>query len=170
MGTGGIAGPGTGAGGEGLGKGDGGSSAGSGGEADGPATRTRRVEGQFTSRDYPREPFRAGVEGTTVARLTVGSNGRVSECVVRASSGNEALDKATCGIILDRFRFEPARTSRGEATTDLVEWEQVWSLRREAGPEAAEAQCRAQADKIAQRRAARAVFFSCMAALGWSRR
>lgn len=168
-GTGESAGTGTGAGGQGSGTGAGGQGTGSGGEAEGPAIRTRRVEGSFTSQDYPREASRAGIEGITVARLTIGVNGRVSECVIRASSGNEALDRTTCGIILNRFRFEPARNGRGEAIADTVEWEQNWTLRRE-GPEAAEAQCRAQADKIAERRAARANFFSCMAAAGWSRR
>lgn len=162
-------GPGTGAGGQGTGTGAGGQGAGSGKEAEDPVIRTRRIEGNFTSRDYPREASRAGIEGTTVARLTIGANGRVSECIVRASSGSEALDRTTCGIILSRFRFEPARDTRGEATTDTVEWEQNWSLRRE-GPEMAEAQCRAQADRIRERRAARAEFFSCMAALGWARR
>jgi protein TonB len=169
IGTGETAGPGTGTGGQGSGTGSGGNGMGKGGEAEGPAIRTRRIEGSFTSRDYPREASRAGAEGTTVARLVVGANGRVSECIVRASSGNEALDRTTCGIILNRFRFEPARNPSGDATTDVVEWEQNWSLRRE-GPEAAEAQCRAQADKIAERRTARALFFSCMAAAGWSRR
>lgn len=168
-GTGESAGTGTGAGGRGSGSGAGGEGAGGSGEADGPAVRTRRIEGSFTSRDYPREAYRAGMEGITVARLKIGADGRVSECIVRASSGSEVLDRATCGIIHNRFRFEPARTSRGEPTTDTVEWEQNWSLRRE-GPEAAEAQCRAEADKIKERRAARAEFFSCMAALGWSRR
>jgi protein TonB len=167
-GTGEKPGTGTGTGGQGSGAGTGGEGAGRG-ETDGPAIRTRRIEGQFTSRDYPREASRAGIEGITVARLAIGANGRVSECIVRASSGNEALDRATCGIIISRFRFEPARDIRGDPTTDMVEWEQNWSLRRE-GPEAAEAQCRAQADRIKERRAARAEFFSCMAALGWSRR
>jgi protein TonB len=164
-----TAGPGSGAGGQGSGTGTGGQGPGGSGAAEGPATRTRRIEGQFTNRDYPREAFRAGIEGTTVARLTIGADGRVSECVVRASSGSEALDRATCGIIENRFRFEPARNGRGEAIADRVEWEQNWSLRRE-GPEAAEAQCRAQADRIAERRAARAAFFSCMAESGWTRR
>jgi protein TonB len=168
-GTGDSPGAGTGTGGQEFGTGAGGQGAGRGGDADGPATRTRRIEGSFTSRDYPREASRAGIEGTTVARLTIGTDGRVSQCVVRASSGSEPLDRATCGIILQRFRFEPARDSRGEVTTDTVEWEQNWTLRR-AGPEVADAQCRVQADKIADRRTARAEYFSCMAAAGWSRR
>jgi protein TonB len=167
-GTGESPGTGTGTGGQGAGTGAGGRGT-SNGDGDGPATRTRRIDGNFTARDYPREASRAGIEGITVARLTIGADGRVSQCVVRASSGNDALDRATCGIILQRFRFEPARNGIGEAVTDTVEWEQNWTVRRE-GPEAAEAQCRAQADKIAERRAARAEFFSCMAAAGWSRR
>jgi protein TonB len=168
-GTGDRPGTGTGAGGQGAGTGAGGEGTGNG-DGEGPAIRTRRIDGNFTPRDYPREASRAGAEGITVARLTIGTDGRVSQCIVRASSGNEALDRTTCGIILQRFRFEPARNGRGEVVPDTVEWEQNWTLRREAGPQVAEAQCRAQADKIAERRAARAEFFSCMAALGWSRR
>jgi protein TonB len=163
---------------EGLGTGSGGEGTGAGtgtggdgrGEAHEPPTRTRRIEGHFTNRDYPKAAERAGIEGTVAARLAIDANGRVSQCTIRVSSGNEALDGTTCAIILDRFRFTPARNGKGEAVADIVEWEQNWSLRREGGPEVADAQCRVRADKIAERRAARTEYFSCMAALGWRRR
>ena len=162
-------GPGTGSGGEGNGTGAGGRGAGSGG-GDGPAVRTRRIKGRIsTSSDYPRAAVQAGAEGIVVARLTVGEKGRVTDCRIRASSGNPDLDGTTCRLILKRFRFAPARDARGAATTDVVEWEQQWSLSRDGSPQAAEAGCRAQAAGAATRQDRDAQILACMAALGWSR-
>ncbi|HEX8533898.1 MAG TPA: energy transducer TonB [Allosphingosinicella sp.] len=165
-----IAGPGTGSGGEGTGTGGGGSGDGAGGGGTGgPPVRTRRIRGHFSDADYPSEAERAGVQGTVVARLTVGAKGRVTACRIRASSGSAALDDATCRIILKRFRFMPARDSSGAATTDTVEWEQAWSLRPEDRPEYAEAECRARAGRAGDAGARRAEFLSCMASFGWAR-
>lgn len=160
-------GTGTGAGGAGSGTGAGSGSAGSG--AGGVAVRTRRISGRFTGADYPERPARAGAEGVVVVRLTVGTNGRVTDCRLHKSSGNSDLDGATCYIIRKRFRFEPARDAQGRPTTDIVEWEQVWSLRESGSPDAAEAACRAETANISDRRARRGAFLKCMADLGWSR-
>lgn len=157
QGSGGGTGAGAGAGGQGTGTGSG----------DGPAVRTRRISGGFTTADYPRAARRANAEGTVVTRLTVGANGRVTGCEVRVSSGNMDLDRTTCGLIFQRFRFAPARDAQGNAVPDLVEWEQVWSAQKEAGPDAAAAQCRVQADNAAAGSDRRAVFRACMASLGW---
>ena len=59
-------------------------------------------------------------EGTTGFRLTVGPNGRVTDCTVTSSSGSNALDAATCRIMRSRARFTPARNNLGEPTTDSV--------------------------------------------------
>ena len=71
-------------------------------------TPPRFVSGGITSDDYPAAAIRAGHEGTTRARFTVGANGRVIECVVAESSGSAILDSATCQLITRRFRFRPA--------------------------------------------------------------
>ena len=163
-----ISGPGTGSGGEGSGTGGGGSGDGGSGQS-GPPVRTRRIRGHFTNEDYPRAAEGAGIQGTVVARLIVGTKGRVTACRIRLSSGSEALDEATCRIILKRFRFAPALDASGAATTDIVEWEQAWSLRPEDRPEYAEAECRVRAGRAGDAAGRRAEFLSCMSSFGWAR-
>lgn len=160
-------GTGTGSGGAGSGTGAGNGGAGTG--AGGVAVRTRRIGGRFTGADYPDRPARAGAEGVVVVRLTVGTNGRVTDCRLRRSSGNRDLDGVTCHIIRQRFRFKPARDAQGRPVKDTVEWEQVWSLRESGSPEAAEAACRAESANIPDSRARRSAFLKCMADLGWTR-
>lgn len=164
-----VPGPGTGSGGDGAGTGSGAAGTG-GGNGSGAAIRTRRIQGNITSNDYPRDAERAGAQGMVVARLTIGTNGRVAECRLRASSGNASLDAATCGLLVKRFRFLPARDASGRPVPDTIEWEQEWTLRQEnSGPEADERRCRAAADANPDRNARRATFMTCMAAAGWVR-
>lgn len=70
--------------------------------------------------DYPASALRARAEGDVHFRLAIGANGRVSGCVVIASSGNSALDMATCRIMRSRARFEPARNRNGPAADVTV--------------------------------------------------
>lgn len=55
--------------------------------------------------DYPSRAQREGRSGTVGYKLEVGADGRVSSCVVTASSGHPDLDEATCRIIPRRARF-----------------------------------------------------------------
>jgi protein TonB len=68
--------------------------------------------------DYPESARAAGAEGTAVASLTIGPDGRVTNCSIVRSTGNSALDSATCNIIRRRARFTPARDSNGNPTSD----------------------------------------------------
>ncbi len=122
---------GTGAGGQGNGSSSGVAGNGSGdGDGDGPEL----VRGEISNRDYPKGALRAGASGTVRTRFVVGINGRVSGCVVTASSGNAELDATTCRLITQRFRFAPARDGTGRPVADEAEGEQHWSTRgREAG-------------------------------------
>lgn len=71
--------------------------------------------GQFFGPDaYPPEAQRAREQGRVVARLTVGIDGRVTDCKVAESSGSTALDVRTCVIAVGRVRFRPARDDRGK--------------------------------------------------------
>lgn len=63
--------------------------------------------------DYPAASRRAGEEGRTVVRVTIGTNGRVSECQIVQSSGFPRLDDKACEVAQRRWRFNPAE-SRGE--------------------------------------------------------
>lgn len=120
-------GPGTGAGGQGTGIGSGGSGTGTG---SGIVSRARKVAGEIEDDDYPRRAERARIGGTVIVRLSVGADGGVSDCQVTISSGNIELDSTTCRLIRERFRYEPARDSRGRAVPDVTGWRQVWWFER----------------------------------------
>jgi protein TonB len=76
------------------------------------------VRNYFTGDDYPASAQAAGAEGTAQARLTIGPDGRVSGCDLIRSTGNSALDSATCNILRRRAKFTPARDSNGNPTSD----------------------------------------------------
>ncbi|MDE2437122.1 MAG: TonB family protein [Sphingomonadales bacterium] len=61
-----------------------------------------------TSNDYQASALHDGLEGVTRFLLTVGTDGRVDDCVVTVGSGSESLDEATCRLIKERARFTPA--------------------------------------------------------------
>jgi protein TonB len=100
-----------------------------------PARPMRSLASYFSSDDYPATLH--GESGTTVFRLTVGPNGRVSRCVITASSGSAALDSATCRLLVSRARFEPARDRNGLPTSDIAVGRVEWRLPEEDGPAAA---------------------------------
>jgi protein TonB len=74
----------------------------------------------FSADDYPPSAVSAGAEGTAQASITIGTDGRVQSCNIIRSSGNSALDSATCNIIRRRAKFVPAKDSNGNATTDTI--------------------------------------------------
>jgi protein TonB len=76
------------------------------------------VRSLFSSDDYPASAQSAGAEGSAQAQLTIGTDGRVVGCSLIRSTGNGALDSATCNILRRRAKFTPARDSSGNATTD----------------------------------------------------
>jgi periplasmic protein TonB len=70
----------------------------------------------ITSDDYPARALRAQEQGTTGFSLTIGTDGRVTNCQVTSSSGSAELDQTTCTLATRRFRFKPAM-SDGAPTT-----------------------------------------------------
>jgi len=74
----------------------------------------------FSADDYPAAASAAEAQGTAQATLTIGPDGRVVGCNLIRSTGNGALDSATCNILRRRAKFTPARDSNGNATTDTV--------------------------------------------------
>ncbi len=124
-----IVGPGTGTGGigNGTGSGAGGDGAGSGGL---PPVPARLLKGRISPKDYPQSAADAYVEGSVGANVYIGKDGRVTRCVVKISSGNQALDDTTCRLIKQRFRYRPARGTDGQPAADIAGWEQRWWLGR----------------------------------------
>jgi protein TonB len=74
----------------------------------------------FSADDYPASAQSSGAEGTVRASLTIGPDGRVTGCNITQSSGNGALDSATCNILRRRAKFTPARDSNGNPTSDTI--------------------------------------------------
>ena len=57
------------------------------------------------------------VKARTGFRVTVGTDGKVTDCQVTRSSGSPDLDQATCDNIRRRARFTPATDGDGNPTT-----------------------------------------------------
>ena len=68
-----------------------------------------RTESFFGPAAYPRAALDAGAEGRSVAVASIDVTGRVIACATAATSGNEALDQATCDILKHNAHFAPAR-------------------------------------------------------------
>lgn len=80
--------------------------------------RPRNDPGSWVSEaDYSGRAIRLGLEGVTRFTLTIGTDGRVSDCRITGSSGHDELDAATCRLIAKRARFEPARNGDGDKVT-----------------------------------------------------
>ncbi|RYD48600.1 MAG: TonB family protein, partial [Sphingomonadales bacterium] len=118
-----VAGPGTGAGGTGDGTGSGNAGNGPGG---GGGTGFELLKGDLYDDDYPEWAQDAGISGTVYFLVTIGVNGRVSDCRITRSIGNARLDALTCQLVKRRFRFAPSRDARGKPYVDTMRGEQTW--------------------------------------------
>lgn len=118
-------GPGSGAGGRGDGTGAGGTGNGTGG-----GTKAIWRSGAIRDRDYPRDASRAKVGGEVEVRFTIEASGRVGGCRVTRSSGDASLDRTTCELIEERFRFKPATDAAGRPVASPYGWRQSWWLER----------------------------------------
>ncbi len=93
-----------------------------------PARARANLPSLVSDSDYPASALRNEEQGTTGFRLTIGTDGRVTNCVVTSSSGSSALDTATCRIMRSRARFTPARNNLGEPTTDTHNARITWRI------------------------------------------
>jgi TonB family protein len=64
----------------------------------------------ITPSDYPRD---ARLQGTTRFEMEVSADGRPTVCTIIGSSGQAALDVATCNAFMKRARFTPAKDASG---------------------------------------------------------
>ncbi len=130
-----VPGPGTGAGGQGNGTGSGTQGSGTGGGGGGGrGVHARWISGAIRDSDYPRAALEARRSGIVHLRFVVGPTGRVESCTVTRSSGSSALDSTTCRLILQRFRYRPARDGAGNPVAETVRGEHVWELGPEPPP------------------------------------
>lgn len=68
-----------------------------------------------TDLDYPAAARRSRKEGEVGFLLTVGTDGKVSDCRLVRKSGHQELDEHTCPLIKQRAEFSPARDANGDA-------------------------------------------------------
>lgn len=125
-------GPGTGAGGEGDGFGSGRGGRGRGGGLD--PQPPRHIRGELRDRDYPAAAADAGAGGAVEVRYLVWTDGRVRDCRIETSSGNKALDDATCRLIRERFRFRPALDEDGQPEPAWLIERHEWIMERVPPP------------------------------------
>jgi protein TonB len=78
-----------------------------------PIVRAARPRGGYQVRPlYPEAARRAGIQGTTMLRIFIERDGRVSDVTVQRSAGDQSLDQAASDAVR-RWRFEPALNSAG---------------------------------------------------------
>lgn len=88
----------------------------------------RQVAGSISNDDYPADAILAEQQGSTAFTITVGPDGVPSDCRVTESSGSESLDKASCDLVTQRFRYDPARDPSGRPITSEISRRVVWKL------------------------------------------
>ena len=76
--------------------------------------------------DYPSRALRNQTGGTTSYRLTIDTDGRVSDCEITVSSGHVNLDQATCYAARTRARFTPAKDRNGKPAIGSYESYRQW--------------------------------------------
>lgn len=93
-----------------------------------PARAKVDLQALFTDLDYPSAAVRADEHGTVAFQLVIGTSGRVTGCMISASSGSESLDSTTCRVMAERAVFEPARDPQGRPAIGVVKARVVWTL------------------------------------------
>lgn len=77
-----------------------------------PAKPLTDPGGWITDLDYPAVARREDVQGRTWVLMRIATDGSVDDCRLVLTSGNDALDEATCRTLRKRARFAPAMDSR----------------------------------------------------------
>ena len=114
----------------GSGSGSGGSGTGTGrGNGEGGSfSQARQTNGRFRNSDFPNSL--RGVGRVTIGvRYAIGPSGHVDRCEVIEGSGYPEIDAMTCRVIMERYRFRPARDPDGYAVTEVRAEDYRWRVR-----------------------------------------
>jgi protein TonB len=93
-----------------------------------PVSVSGNLQGLIRDSDYPQRAIDAEEQGTVSVVLSIGTNGRVTNCSVSGSSGSSSLDQTTCRILTSRAKFTPGRDSSGNPTTGTFRQRITWRL------------------------------------------
>jgi len=91
--------------------------------ANGPLSDVRAV---FSTDDFPVYVIQEGVSRIVLTRTTVRPDGSIQSCVAERPSGDAKLDAYTCGLILKRARFLPARWIDGSPAYGVIRLPISW--------------------------------------------
>jgi len=78
--------------------------------------------------DYPALAVKNGESGTAGFTLTIDAKGKVTSCVIMATSGSAALDRATCDLLSARAAFDPALDGAGKPVASRYSNRTRWIL------------------------------------------
>lgn len=84
--------------------------------------------GWITTAEYPRRALTRGWEGSAAYLLTIGTNGRVSDCRVTSGTSHKVLDDATCKWVKRRARFEAATNTDGAKVAGSYSGTVTWTI------------------------------------------
>ncbi len=84
-----------------------------------------------TTDDYPARALREERGGSVGFHLTIGPDGRPSDCEVTSSSGSPDLDETACTLLKRRGRFTPATDGDGRPTTGAFNSRIKWVIPKE---------------------------------------
>jgi protein TonB len=118
-----AAGSGAGQGGEGNGSGAGGSGSGRG---SGAITPPVQIAGALTNADSRSVNLPRRAQATVEVSFVVRTNGLADQCRVIVPSGNQEVDRATCRLIQQRFRFRPALDAAGRPIEWVIRTDYTW--------------------------------------------
>lgn len=90
--------------------------------------RLRNPVGMIGRDDYPRESLKREEFGVVSVALEVSPQGRATACDVTESSGFAGLDTATCALLQNRARFEPAKDAAGQPVAGRFALSTSWGM------------------------------------------
>ena len=78
--------------------------------------------------DYPASALRKNAEGISAFRLKIDTKGSVKSCEIVGSSGDVDLDFATCRLVAERAKFNPALDENGNFSEGYYSSRVRWQL------------------------------------------
>jgi protein TonB len=93
-----------------------------------PPTQLKIIARTHTLPPYPTISQRLGEHGTTILKVTVGIDGRVTMAVLEKTSGSDRLDQAAIEYVQKNYRWEPP-TQEGKPVVAVTLVNVVWDLK-----------------------------------------
>lgn len=96
----------------------------------GPASAVPLVDLAYliTAKDYPPEARRKRRAGMVEFMAVVSKDGRASNCLVMQSTAHASLKQATCDLVIERARFDPAINAEGKPVFGIYAGQVNWDL------------------------------------------